>query len=158
MNVEPKVQRWAERELDRYLNRIIVPGNGRDVIAFGKFVLRPFKHGCRVLELSNIRGNFSDRRVALSWCVATNLKRYDLANTIAMLDQQLSIVEQDCEARKKIAMRSSQPQFQSRVLTKLQAKNSYRKRVSDQLEKCISLTKYLQLRGFRNETARTRCV
>lgn len=158
MIVESKVQRWAERELDRYLNQIIIPGAGRDVVAFGRYTLRPTRHGCRVLELTNVRGDFSDRRIALSWCVAMNLNRYDLADTIAVLDQQLSTIEQDCEARKKLAMRSSQSQFQNRVMTKLQAKHSYRARVNNQLEKCISLTKYLQLRGFRNETARTRCV
>jgi hypothetical protein len=108
--------------------------------------------------MSNVLGDFSDRRVALSWCVAKNLQRHDLAASIAMLDQQHSTVEQDCEARKKLALHSSQPQFRDRVLTKLQAKNLYRAQINNQLEKCISLTKYLQLRGFQNETARTRCV
>lgn len=158
MIVEPKVQRWAEREIDRYLDKIIVPGPGHDLIAFKRFTLRPTRTGCRVLELSNIRGDFSDKRVAISWCVAMNLGRYDLANTISALDRQRTTINCDYDVRKKLALRSNQPGFKNTVLSKLQNKNTYRQRVNDQLEKCISLTKYLQLRGFRNETARTRCV
>lgn len=148
MIVESKVQRWAEREINQYLDQIIVPGAGHDLVVFGRFVLRPAHSGCEVLEMSNHRGTFSDRRVALSWCVAANIKRYDLAKTIAALDQQLSSISQDYETRKRLALRSRCPAFRDRVLTKIQTKQSQRMQAREQLEKYISLTKYLQLKGF----------
>jgi hypothetical protein len=54
-----------------------------------------------------------------------------------------------------MADRSRNNGFSEVVLTKLQPKVQQHTLVDQELEKCLISAKYIQLRGFQNETART---
>lgn len=153
-----KVEVWAERELSKYLQHLIIPEPNRTISVFGKFVLVPKTAEVRVYENRDLRAVLSDTRTAISWCVAQKYRRITLAQQIVQLDHALRITAQDIQQRQKLAYRSKRQEFKNVVLTKLQTKMQYQSTVAQQLEKCIGLTKYLQLKGFQNETARTRCA
>jgi len=155
---QPKVARWAEREITKYLDQIILPHNKKNISVFGRFDLRHRHDKVHVAEHGVNRATFSDVRTALSWCVAIKFHEINLARSIAVLDEQRRITDQDIKSRRDLALNSKHLQFRDTVLTKLENKIQYRANVASQLEKCINLTKYLQLKGFQNETARIRCV
>jgi hypothetical protein len=148
MTREHKVQRWAQRELEGYLSEIIVPGEGSDLVAFQRFTVQPVAREYRVWERSNLCGTFADRRTAVSWCVAMHHRRFDLARTIQQLDRRHAMLDQDFLVRKQLAQKSRSTEFRDQVYSKLQTRNARRAQITEQLKKCISLTKYLQLKGF----------
>lgn len=153
-----KVEIWAERELSKYMQHLIIPEHNRTISVFGRFVVVPKQTGVRVYENRDLRAVLTDIRTAISWCVAQKYKRIDLAQRIEQLDQTLRTTIHDIQQRKRLAHRSRRLDFKNTVMTKLQTKIQYQSAVSQQLEKCIGLTKYLQRKGFQNETARTRCA
>ncbi len=154
----PKVVRWAESEIAKYLHDLILIEPNQTLSVFQHYKLIPGKKSTGVYEKNHIRGTFRDTRTALSWCVAQKFRRLDLAKQIQHLDSEYRTLLQDIELRKQLAFRSRHLPFRDAVLTKLQPKLQYHSTIDLQLEKCIRLTKYLQRKGFQNETARTRCV
>jgi predicted transposase YbfD/YdcC len=78
-----------------------------------------------------------------------------LAQNIKNLDRKKNLLSADIHCRKSLADRSRQSGFNEMVLTKLQTKIEQHVMVDRELEKCLNLAKYIQLRGFQNEIART---
>lgn len=148
MNPLQKIERWAEKEITRYVNDIIVPNDNGTVTVFGKYVLHDSKHGCGVYEKHDLVKTFSNKRVAISWCVAMKHRHYHLATNIVDLDGKKILLTNDFNTRKQLALKSRCVAYKFRVLEKLQAKQAYRQSTDKQLEKCIAMTKYLQLKGL----------
>jgi hypothetical protein len=98
---------------------------------------------------------FSNTRVAVSWCVASKCHRQDLADYLLETDLALSNLSADIDVRSRIAERSRKPRFREDVGTKLETKIIRRMKLENQLSKYVDWAKYLQQRGFQNETART---
>ena len=156
MKSQQKLERWAEQELRRNLHTMIIDDDHGGYVAFGRYYLKPSSQAFEVYGLDdNLLGAFSDKRTAISWCVAEKHRRMGLAHEIANLDAQKQSIGADIHCAKLIAERGKNKQFVETVLTKLQPKIQQQISVNQQLEKCINLAKYLQLKGFQNETART---
>ena len=98
---------------------------------------------------------FSNKRTAISWCVADNYKHYALANIIHTLDHKKQGLLAEIRQDQHRVQRSHDPQFKELVITKLESKSGRFSLVDRELEKCLNLAKYIQLKGFQNETART---
>jgi hypothetical protein len=64
-------------------------------------------------------------------------------------------MEADLYVTRSQADRTRNEGFAEVVLTKLQPKVERLSWLNNELEKCLNSAKYLQLRGFQNETART---
>jgi hypothetical protein len=62
---------------------------------------------------------------------------------------------QDINARAAVAERSKNFEFRDSVGTKLETKIIHKKQLENQLAKSVNWAKYIQQRGFENETART---
>jgi hypothetical protein len=77
-----------------------------------------------------------------------------LAKDILLLDNKLAFLANDINARASIADRSNRPDFRENIGTKLETKLMQKKIVENQLNNCVDLAKYLQQRGFNNETQR----
>lgn len=156
MTREQKLERWAEREVRRNLHTMIVDDESGGYVAFGQYHLRPADQVFEVYTLSNnLIGTFSNKRTAISWCVADNHKQLRLAHSIKTLDKKKQILSADIYCRRQMADRSRNTGFSEVVLTKLQPKVQQHTWVDQELEKCLNSAKYIQLRGFQNETART---
>jgi len=156
MTQEQKLEAWAEREFPRVINSLILHDSRGTVLAFGRYRLEQNKRGVQIYIDDEPGLEFTDRRSALSWCVAAKYQQLNLARRISQLDQQKRFISDDIDTRRQLAQRSRNSRYQDTVNTKLATKIRHRSSVSEQLEKCISQAKYIQIRGFTNETARTR--
>jgi len=70
-------------------------------------------------------------------------------------DTRLSAVANDIFVRMGVANRSKKPDFRESIDTKLETKVIRKKELEQQLAKYVNSAKYLQQRGFDNETARS---
>lgn len=80
--------------------------------------------------------------------------RLNLAQNIKILDQKKQILEADIYCRRTTAERGKTQDFYETVNTKIQPKLDRYNSLTAELEKCLNSAKYLQIRGFNNETAR----
>lgn len=155
MNTEQKLKRFAERELSRHAENIIMPGEDSSVVAFGRYHLTPVGSRVRVSNWDRDIHCFENQKTALSWCIADRHQRLNLAQQILNLDSKHQQLNADIHCRRSIARRSKSHSFSESVEAKIQPKLSQLQAVTAELEKCIKMAKYLQVKGFSNETART---
>jgi hypothetical protein len=156
MKSQQKLEHWAEREVKRNLHNMIVDIDKDNYVVFGKYYLCLQHQSVSVHSLGgDLIGKFGNKRTAISWCVADNKNMLSLAQNIKNLDRKKSLLSADIHCRRSAADRSRQQGFSEMVLTKLQTKIEQHTMVDRELEKCLNLAKYIQLRGFQNETART---
>jgi hypothetical protein len=155
MNQEQKLDIWAEREIKRNLHTMIVADEEGGYVVFGRYYIVPGHQLYTVFSNDDKIGTFSSKRTALSWCVADKSQNITLARTILNLDQKKQQVSADIDCRSRMAQAGRTPEFQETVRTKLEPKIIMYKSISSELEKCVISAKYIQLRGFSNETART---
>jgi hypothetical protein len=155
MNQQQKVERWAERELRRNIDHLIID-EGNSLIVFGLYVIESADQGWRVSDHNQVIHQFQNKKTAISWCVADKYKKYQLASNILNLDRKKQLLAADIHCRKVLGERSRTESFRETVEAKVQPKILQLNGISSELEKCINQTKYLQIRGFSNETERTR--
>lgn len=155
MKQQQKLERFAERELKRNLHALIIPDDAGGIVAFGKYKITPQSTGFLVSTWDRDIHCFSSKRTAISWCSAENSNQYKLSNELLILDRKKQSLGADIQCRKGMGERGATEDFYETVITKIQPKIDQYTLVSNELEKCVISAKYLQLRGFSNETART---
>ena len=155
MKSDQEFERMFRQEFkDITPNLIWQNGNGEYQV-FGHYCIQPEKYGYRVLCGATDVGIFSHTRTALSWCIADKHKAYNTARELLLTDNKLTALTQDITVRAKIGDRSKDPALRETILTKLESKIIQKKQLENQLTKCVNWAKYIQQRGFENETART---
>jgi hypothetical protein len=154
MNIDREFERAIRQELQDIMPNVILPQDDGTYEVFGKYRIIPERPGYTVLCHGTTVGFFSATRTALSWCIADKYKDYNLSKDILLLDNKLAGLTNDINARVSIADRSSKPDFREYVATKLETKLIRKKIVENQLNNCVNMAKYLQQRGFTNETQR----
>jgi hypothetical protein len=132
---------------------MIIPDAGSGYIVFGKYHLVPNNHQWQVKEQDQIVHNFYNKRTALAWCIFDKFKRYQRASIIKVLDQKKQHLLADIGCRKTLGNKSQNYSFYEIVNMKIGPKEANLESITQELEKCISSAKYLQIRGFNNETA-----
>lgn len=155
MNRDQKFEQWAERALSQKLDQIMFGNEHDGWVVFGRYHIKPVKQDYQVWHYHDQAGNFSSKRSAVSWCIADHHKQHNLSRQIQILDSKKQLITSDIKCRSELARRSNSTDFAEIVNTKLETKLAMNHAVSAELEKCISSAKYIQLRGFSNETART---
>ena len=137
------------------LERNSILKDGEDVVAFGNYRIRPIRGMFVVTRWADPVAEFSSSRLALSWCIADRYQKYTLANDIMRLVRQQNLLRADLQVRSALSKKIQQPHWRENVELKIQRKKQRLQYVEIQLDKCVNLAKYWQLRGFNNETART---
>ena len=137
------------------IERNIIMRDGRDIVAFGHYKITPQDGMFCVSRWSNPMGEFASSRVALSWCIADRYQKHTLANDIMRYSRQQNLLAADLRTRAALCKNIQQPQWRENVELKIQRKKDRLENIEFQLDKCVNLAKYWQLRGFNNETART---
>lgn len=155
MNKEQKIERWAEREIQRNIHNMIVGDEQGGYMVFGRYQIKPVAHGYQVDTWEKTIHCFSNKRTAISYCVADKVGNYNLARNIMVLDSKKQNLEADIHCRRTKATRARTQDFYETVNTKIQPKVDQYNSLGAELEKCINSAKYIQIRGFYNETART---
>ena len=158
MTRDQKLQRWAEREIERNINHLILDDQDGCLLAFGEYSIVPCEDHVQVLRNGELLGCFSSRRIALSWCVSQRKKLLQLSERIDHTDAAVRALRQDIRARRALAARIRDRQQARVIMDKLQQKQWYMHMLQNELEKCAERAKYLQLRGSTHETARTRAA
>lgn len=122
---------------------------------FGHYKIQTKKPGYLVSSGLSEIGVFSSTRTALSWCIADKNRGYNTAREILRTDNKLTDLKNDIHTRAAIGDRSRDHGLREIILTKLESKIIQKKLLENQLDKYVSWAKYIQHRGFQNETART---
>ena len=155
MTFKKEFEQALRQELRDVMPNVILPLDNGDYELFGKYRILLQRPGYLVMCYGTEVGIFNSTRTAVSWCVADKYKDYTLAQNILILDNKLGFITNDIQLRANLADRSRTPEFRESVGIKLETKLIRKKIVENQLANCINLAKYLQQRGFNNETART---
>jgi hypothetical protein len=148
MTREQKLERFAERELKRVYTELILDDEQGGYVVFGRYHVRPVSAGVAVYHSDDLVSTFTNKRTAISWCVADNAKQYSLARNIQILDNKQQSLAADIHCRRSQAQRSTKSQFAETVMTKLSIKIQRYNSIQSELEKCVNSAKYLQLKGF----------
>jgi hypothetical protein len=155
MTREQKLEAWAERELKRNIESTILDVGNGSLAVFGKFHIEPVGTRFQVSTWDKEIHRFSNKKVAMSWCIADHQKQYNLSNLILVLDRKKQALAADIYCRKTVGERGRHENFYEIINMKIQPKIDLYNSVNAELENCVNRAKYLQIRGFNNETART---
>jgi hypothetical protein len=153
---EQKLEKWAEREFRRNVDNIIVDDDHLGIIAFGRYHLQSSDKGCTVSMFNDTVLTFANKKNAISWCVADKYCQYALANSIQLLDQKQQLLSADVAHGRRLITSARHSDLVETVEAKLSLKLARLQAIDTELDKCIKTAKYFQIRGFSNETARTR--
>ena len=154
MNIEQKLEQFAATQTRAVLNNSIIPiDNG--YLVFGRYVVQQQGSEFSVHHYDDLIGMFSSKKTAISWCIADRYKQYKLSFEIRTLDSKKSQLSADITTRRRLGELSKNSAATELIETKLEPKIRYYKSIKAELEKCVNSAKYLQLRGFSNETARS---
>jgi hypothetical protein len=156
VNSDIKLDRWAERELERNRTKIILQDEQGTVLAFGGYAIVSHANGAQVIKYGEAVEIFTSRAAAMSWCVADQRNLVNLARKVRTLDLRKRMLSQDLDLRRAAAARSHNADFRERILTKITTKQSQLNSVKSELAELMSQAKYIQLQGSQHETSRTR--
>ena len=155
MKIDKEISREILKEFPTLEHNSIWKNSDGDYTVFGKYSIVKESQGYRVhCSLTDV-GVFHTTKSALSWCIADKFKQYNVARDLMQLDNSLHHLTVDISTRAAIGDRSQSPVLRETILTKLESKIIHKKQLENQLTKCVNWAKYIQQRGFDNETART---
>ena len=155
MNMNQEVHRLFRQDFPDILPNAIWRNPDGSYEVFGRYRIIPEKPKYRVMCAATDVGVFNSTKTALSWCIADKNRAYNLARELLETDIKLGTLTDDIGARASIADLSKSFEFRDNIGTKLETKIIRKKQLENQLAKSVNWAKYIQQRGFNNETART---
>jgi hypothetical protein len=155
MKSNKEYERLFRQEFHDTLKNVIWQDEDGDYQVFDRYTIVPEHPGYRVFCGATEVGRFGSTRTALSWCIADKYAAYNTAREILNLDIKLDALANDISVRAALGDRSRTPELKETILTKLETKIIHKKLLENRLTKCVNWAKYIQQRGFDNETART---
>lgn len=153
-NKDQDLERFVKSELSTVLKNLIWRNDAGEYELFGKYRIVKTKNGYTVWCHATCVGDFSSTKTAVSWCVADKYQSFNLAREILLTDQRLSAITNDLFVRAGVANKSRRAQFREDLDIKLESKIIRKKELENELAKYVETAKYLQQRGFEDETAR----
>jgi hypothetical protein len=155
MNPDQEFKQLFRQEFQEILPNLIWQNAEGAYEVFDRYQIESLHPGYRVSIHGYEIGMFNSSKTAVSWCIADKFRQFNLARDLLTLDQKIGNITNDISVRAAIADRSSRWEFRDPVGVKLETKIIRKKLLENQLSKCVDSAKYLQQRGFNNETART---
>jgi hypothetical protein len=96
----------------------------------------------------------SSSKVAISWCVADKYGKDSLALELITLDLEIERRTNEITHYRNTLERSTDSVQRFVAADRLAESLARLKYAQEQLDKCVNLAKYWQLKGFKDETAR----
>jgi hypothetical protein len=155
MKPDQDFERLFRQEFKDVTPNLIWKTDSGEYEAFGRYRIVPQRPGYRVFCSATEVGIFHSTKTAISWCIADKHSAHNTARELLTVDNKLNALTQDINARAAIGDRSRNPGLRETILTKLESKIIHKKQLENQLIKCVDWAKYMQQKGFENETART---
>jgi hypothetical protein len=149
-----EIEKKLKHELRDIMPNVIIKFDNGHYELFGRYRIITEKPLYRVLINDEEVGSFNSTKTAVSWCVADKYGKFNLARDIMHTDLCLGNLANDIFVRAGIASKSKHAQFAEDIETKLETKIIRKKYLESQLADYVKKAKYLQQRGFNNETAR----
>jgi hypothetical protein len=154
MSSQENLDRMFRQEFRDLMPNMIWQNDDGVYQVFDRYRIQALKSGYRVFCSATEVGTFSSTRSALSWCIADKNRAYNTARELLETDRKLSYLTHDIATRAGIGDRSRDPLLRETILTKLESKIIHKKQLENQLTKCVKWAKYVQQRGFEDETQR----
>jgi hypothetical protein len=155
MKSDQEFERMFRQEFRGVEDNLIWQNELGEYEVFGKYRIVRSKPGYQVFCSATDVGVFHSTRTALIWCIADKHRSYNTAREILRTDNKLTALTNDIDTRASLGDHSKDPALREIILTKLESKIIQKKLLENQLSKCVNWAKYIQQRGFENETART---
>lgn len=149
-----RLERLLEQDLESLKNTTIIK-DGTRFYAFDRYTIEPKNGQYHVVKYSCDMGLFDSLRTATSWCIADKYNQIQLCMELRRLDQHKALLGNDIAARESMTNKLRDSTQREIMFSKLAMKKTQLRTITDQLDKCVNLAKYWQIRGFNNETART---
>lgn len=154
MDKDHEFERWVHQEFKQMLPVLVWRNEDGDYEAFGKYHIIPQTPGYKVFINEDCQGFFNSTRAAISWCVADKFQRFNLARDLLTYDNMLANISNDIFVRAGVANKTRDYTLKESIEIKLEPKIIQKREIETHLNKCINWAKYLQQKGFENETAR----
>lgn len=151
---DQEFDRMIRSEFCEILPSLIWQNDNDEYEAFGKYRIVPMNPGYNVYINDDFKAFFNSTRTAISWCVADKYQQYNLARDLLSYDSKLGNIKNDIFVRAAIANKTRDPVLRENIEIKLELKILYKRDIEFHLTKCLNQAKYLQQKGFENETAR----
>ena len=122
MTREQKLERFAERELKRNINSLILDNGDGSIVVFGRYYIEPVDTRFKVSTWDTVVHCFSSKKTAMSWCTADKYNYFNLSNMILVLDRKKQTLAADIYCRKTLGDRGKTESFYEIINMKIQPK------------------------------------
>lgn len=140
---------------DLYQNLVALDDRER-IHLFGRYTVINIGDQFLVIRNSMEQNRFSSAKVAVSWCIADRANRYDLCRRIETLDQQrLHYLNDLMQFQARLKLSRKNPWKQDLMQNRMSEAKQGLFDAHSRLRKCVNVAKYIQIRGFSDEIART---
>lgn len=150
-----RLQQLAEEEFPSLQQNILISTGNNSYEAFGNYLIESRAPGAFLVSKNSVpQGEFTSTRSALSWCIADKYNQMSLRDEILILEKKKIQLSADLHVRSALVTKFKDYSMRSTADVKLSARRDRLSQINFQLDKCVNLAKYWQIRGFNNETAR----
>jgi hypothetical protein len=154
--LEIKAQQMLGEDMLEAERNMISRNHDGSYEVFGVWNIRHCNDSVVVSKRNNVVEKFSSLKSAVSWCIAEKYHQQSLAFEIRQLDNDLQRLAPTDHVYRRMLSRVKDPSQRIVVATKGQEAHIKHKIATEQMDRCIARAKYLQIRGFNDEIARTR--
>ena len=144
----------AKASLQKLSENIITKKNG-NYIVFSNYTITPIFSAFRVFKENKDAIDFSCSRNALAWCILDRKGRSE-ADELLEVDKQLSYKMFEFENLNTCIKNETDPDRKEILIIKIIDNIAKMKHLRKQLVNSVSLAKYYQQQGIKNETRRIR--
>jgi hypothetical protein len=152
---ETQFNNLVSTELNGLTEHVILQ-RGNIVECFGVYKILALNGHCEVRQKSKPTNTFTNLRNAVSWCVADKHKNVTVSTQIKQLDTSLMTMQRNSSHAVSFAktLRNKDIIRYYIITGKLSAIRFGIASITEQLDKLVNYTKYIQLKGFNNEPQR----
>lgn len=124
------------------------------VHAFGRYTIVRTARSFQVYRSATLAVEPSSSKVAISWCVADKYGKDSLAQELILYDQEVERRSDEIMYYRNTLAHGQDAVQRFVAADRLNESQVRLKHAQEQLDKCVNLAKYWQLKGFKDETAR----
>jgi len=122
--------------------------------AFGCYTIVKTANSYNIYRGSTLAFSPANTRIAIAWCVADKYNHFALLRDIEISSAELERLENDIDHYRGFIKLNQDNDRNEIILHRLHTTILRQKYIKNRLDKCIDVAKYMQQKGFDNETAR----
>jgi hypothetical protein len=122
--------------------------------AFGRYTIVRNSKSYQVYRNATLAVEPCSGKVAISWCIADKYGKNSLAYDLIAHEQEVERRSDEIVYYRNTLAHSQDSTLKFVVADRLVESQARLKYAQEQLDKCVNLAKYWQLKGFKDETAR----